>query len=157
MRPVSFFVDGLFGKERRVRPIDDDALLAADAEFAQCTPLIGAKLGVAKRFDGWELGGAAGLAFSLVDEDEKVREHALFIDVEANKYIGRGFVGGGVTFWDVTRSDTFTPGVLMHAGVPLTSNTRVPVYFMVEGRLFFDGVDDIDNNYQFWGGLRVRF
>lgn len=158
VRAVSFFADGLFGKERRTRELGDDALLANDAEFAQCTPLLGVKLGVAKRFSNdWELAGAAGVAFSLVDPDEKVREHALFIDVEANKYLGRGFVGLGATFWDVTRSDSFTPGVLVHGGVPLGNSARFPTYFLVEGRLFFDGIDEIDNNYQFWGGIRVRF
>lgn len=158
VRPFSIFGDALFGKERRSRPIDNDALLESDEEFAQCSPLFGVKLGVAKRFSNdWELAGAVGVALSLVDKDEKVREHALFIDVEANKYIGRAFVGGGLTMWDVTRSDTFTPGALVHVGLPITNSVRVPVYFLVEGRLFFDGIDEIDNNYQFWGGVRVRF
>ena len=158
MRPVSIFADGLFGKERRSRPFDDDALLQTDEEFAQCSPLLGVKLGVAKRFaNDWELAGAAGVAFSLVSKDEKVREHALFVDIEANKWIGRGFVGLGATFWDLTRSDTFTPGALVHVGLPLWDTARFPTYFLVEGRVFFDGVDDIDNNYQFWGGVRIRF
>jgi hypothetical protein len=30
-------------------------------------------------------------------------------------------------------------------------------YFVGEGRLSFDRIDDISNNYQFWAGLRVRF
>jgi len=158
VRPVAIFGDALFGKERRSRPIDNDALLESDEEFAQCSPLFGVKLGVAKRFaNDWELAGAVGVAFSLVDKDEKVREHQLFIDVEANKYIGRAFVGGGLTMWDVTRSDTFTPGALVHVGLPIADSVRFPVYFLVEGRLFFDGIDEIDNNYQFWGGVRVRF
>jgi len=29
--------------------------------------------------------------------------------------------------------------------------------FVAEGRLFFDEVDDVRNNYQAWGGLRVVF
>lgn len=158
VRPFSIFGDALFGKERRTRPIDDDALLESDEEFAQCAPLFGVKLGVAKRYaNDWELAGAVGVALSLVDKDEKVREHQLFIDVEANKYLGRAFVGGGLTLWDVTRSDSFTPGALVHVGVPITNSVRFPVYFLVEGRLFVDGIDEIDNNYQFWGGVRVRF
>jgi hypothetical protein len=27
---------------------------------------------------------------------------------------------------------------------------------MAEGRLPFEDLDDIDNNYQVWGGLRLR-
>jgi hypothetical protein len=157
-RAVSFFADGLFGKERRVRPLDDEALLETDEEFAQCSPLLGVKLGVAKRFaNDWEIAGAAGVAFSLVQGDDKVREHQLFVDVEANKWVGRGFVGGGVSLWDLTRSDSFTPAAMVHVGLPIADQVRFPVYFLLEGRLFFDQLDDVENNYQFWGGVRVRF
>ena len=154
-----FFVDGLFGKERRVRPIDDDAVLESDEEFAQCSPLVGVKLGMAKRFENnWEIAGAVGVALNLVSDDDKVREHALFVDVEANKYVGGNvFVGVGLSLWDFTRSDTLTPAALVHLGLPLAPNAKFPVYFLVEGRVFFDGADDIDNNYLFWGGLRIRF
>jgi hypothetical protein len=31
------------------------------------------------------------------------------------------------------------------------------VYFVGEGRLFFDHIDDVSNNYQLWGGVRVHF
>src|SRR6185503_1065640 len=102
------------------------------------------------RSNDWELAGAVGVAFSLVDPDEKVREHALFVDVEANKYVGRAFLGGGLSLWDITRSDTFTPAAMVHIGLPLNDQARFPVYFLVEGRLFFDHIDEIDNNYQFW-------
>lgn len=161
--PAAFrlVADGLFGKERRLRPFDEDGDALSDAdEFGQCSPLLGVKLGVAKRFDNnWELAGLAGVAFSLVSEDDgKVREHQLFIDVEANRHFANDvFVGFGLSAWDITRSDTFTPAALVHVGVPLARGARFPVYFLVEGRLFFDGIDEIDNNYQFWGGLRVRF
>lgn len=148
-----FFVDGLFGKERRVRPVD------GDLEAGQCSPLAGVKLGVSKRFaNNWEIGTAVGVALSLVQADDKVREHALFIDVEANRYLGDGFfVGFGLSAWDLTRSDSFTPAAMVHLGLPIAPHARFPVYFLVEGRAFLDGLDDIDNNYQFWGGLRARF
>ena len=156
---VRLFADGLFGKERRVRALDDDALVGTgEGEFAQCTPLVGLKLGVARRFDNdWELGGAVGVALSVVQDDDKVREHALFVEAEVNRWIGRGFVGGGVGLWDLTRSDTLTPTAMVHFGLPVADQLRFPIYFLVEGRLFLDNVDDIDNNYQFWGGFRVRF
>jgi len=31
------------------------------------------------------------------------------------------------------------------------------VYFIGEGRLFFDNIDSVDNNYNFWGGIRIHF
>lgn len=158
-RRVRVFADGLFGKERRVRPLDDDALVGTgEGEYAQCTPLVGLKVGVARRFDNnWELAGAVGVALSVVRDDDKVREHALFVEAEANRWIGRGFVGGGVGLWDLTRSDTLTPTAMVHVGLPVADQLRFPIYFLVEGRLFLDNADAIDNNYQFWGGIRVRF
>jgi hypothetical protein len=158
-RRVRVFADGLFGKERRVRPLDDDALVGTgEGEYAQCTPLVGLKVGVARRFDNhWEVAGAAGVALSVVRDDDKVREHALFVEAEANRWIGRGFVGGGVGLWDLTRSDTMTPVAMVHVGLPVADQIRFPIYVLLEGRLFLDNADDIDNNYQFWGGIRIRF
>ena len=160
-----FFIDLLGGKDRRVRPIagrftNDGSKVVGDAgasnaDFAQCSPVLGLKIGVAKRFDNdWEVAGAVGVALSLVNDDKKVREHEMLVDLEANKYLSGGaFVGTGVSFWDITRSDTFTPALLLHAGVPMGSH---PVYFVIEGRVFLRNVDNIQNNYQFWGGIRVK-
>ena len=136
-----------------MRPVD-----GTDLEYTQCSPLLGLKFGVAKRFrNDWELAGALGVAFSLVSGD-KVREHQLFADIEANRYLGGGtFLGTGLSLWDLTRSDTFTPAWLVHAGVPLAKHAKYPVYLLVEGRLFLDHAGDASNNYQFWGGVRVRF
>jgi hypothetical protein len=169
VKGTPFFIDVLGGKDRRVRPIagrknlDGTAVVAnaasSAADFAQCSPLIGLKFGVAKRFQNdWELAGALGVAISLVNDDKKVRESELFADVEANKYLNGGsFVGTGISFWDLTRSDTFTPAWMLHFGVPLGHHPAHPVYFVGEGRLFFDHIDDVSNNYQLWAGVRVHF
>ena len=151
--PTVFF-DVLAGKDRRTRPIENTNL-----EFAQCSPLLGLKVGVAKRLQNdWEVAGALGAAISLVTNDKKVKESALFVDVEANKYLSGGaFVGTGLSFWDLTRSDTFTPALLLHFGLPLAKHAKYPVFLVGEGRVFFDHIGDIQNNYQFWGGVRVQF
>ena len=161
----AFFIDALAGKDRRVRPIqgrttgDGSRALANSglSDFAQCSPIVGVKIGAAKRFQNdWELAVAGGVAFSLVNDDKKVREHPVLVDVEANKFLGNGvFVGTGLSLWDITHSDTFTPAWLLHVGVPLGSHPKHPVYFLGEGRLFFDHIDDIRNNYQFWAGVRI--
>jgi len=150
---AALFFDVLGGKDRRVRPIEDTEL-----EFAQCSPLLGLKLGVAKRFqDNWEVAGALGAAISLVTDDQKVNESALFVDAEVNKYLAGGaFIGTGLSLWDLTRGDTRTPAWLLHVGLPLAKNATYPVFFIGEGRLFFDHIDDISNNYLFWGGVRVH-
>jgi len=45
-----------------------------------------------------------------------VREHELFVDVEANKYLSGGaFVGTGISLWDLTRNNyQFFAGVRVH-------------------------------------------
>ena len=154
VRTSPFFLDVLAGKDRRVRPANLSEGRAVD--FAQCSPLMGLKLGLAKRFaNDWELASALGVAFSLAGDD-KVREHALFVDIEANKYLNRAFVGTGLSLWDLTRSETFTPAWMVHFGVPLGTH-KVQPYFLTEGRLFLDNADDARNNYQFWAGVRLKF
>src|SRR4029079_218093 len=121
--------------------------------FAQCSPLLGVKFGVAKRWaNDWELAGAAGVAFSLVTDDKKVREHEVLVDVEINKYLGKHdiLLGTGLSLWDLTHSDTFEPGWMVHVGAPLGTSR---VYLLGEGRLFFRQMDDIENNYQLWAGV----
>jgi hypothetical protein len=49
----------------------------------------------------------------------------------------------------VNKSEVFIDAELNHPAHP--------VYFLGEGRLFFDHIDDVSNNYQFWGGVRVHF
>jgi hypothetical protein len=151
---LAVFFDVLGGKERRVRPIE-----GTDLEFAQCSPLLGLKFGVAKRFQNdWELAGALGVAISLVTDNQKVKESALFVDAEVNKYLhGGSFIGTGLSLWDLTRGDTFTPAWLLHFGLPLSRSARHPVFFIGEGRLFFDHIGDVRNNYLIWGGVRVQF
>ncbi len=130
----------------------------SSADFAQCSPLVGLKVGLARRFESdWELAGAAGIAFSLIGADDKVREHEVLIDVEANRYLrADAFVGTGLSLWDVTHSDTFTPAWMGHVGLPLGTHPTHPVHFLIEGRVFFDQLDDARNNYQFWAGVRVH-
>ena len=151
---MAVFFDVLGGKDRRVRPIED-----TDLEFAQCSPLLGLKFGVAKRFrNDWEVAGAVGVAINLVNSDEKVRESALFVDAEVNRYMSGGaFIGTGLSLWDLTRSDTMTPAWLLHVGLPLTKNWKYPLFFLTEGRLYFDHLDDVSNNYLIWAGLRLKF
>jgi hypothetical protein len=155
VRSAGVFFDVLGGKERRVRPVGNDT----EIDFAQCSPLLGVKFGVAKRFkNDWELAATIGVAISLVTDDHKVKESELLIDAEVNRYLGGGsFVGTGISFWDLTRKDTFTPAWLLHFGYPLTKSERHPIYLMVEGRLFFDHIGDVSNNYQVWAGVRMHF
>ena len=41
------------------------------------------------------------------NDGTKVREHEVLVDVEGNKHFGGDtFVGTGISFWDITHSDT---------------------------------------------------
>jgi hypothetical protein len=156
-----FFFDILAGKDRRTRDLPlkliggGQALANAGAgAYAQCEPLLGLKFGAGKRFSNdVEVNGAVGLGLSLVSDKAKVRQHALFADLELNKYIGRGYIGTGFTLWDFTNDAA--PGVLLHFGVPLNKSDSHPVHFVGQGRIFFG--DDIKDNYLLWGGVRVHF
>lgn len=169
-RSFWFFGDVFGGKDRRVRPIagvntlDGDPVRAnaggiGGLDYAQCSPMVGLNLGIGKRLpNNWELAATAGLAASVVQAGHKVREHQVTLDVEANKYLKNGmFLGTGVSMWDLFHSDSFEPALLTHFGVPLGTHPTHPIYFVGEGRLFFRQLDDVANNYQFWGGLRVHF
>ena len=88
----------------------------------------------------------------------KQRADDKIADIEGNKYFSNDvFLGTGISFWDLTRSETFTPAWLVHFGIPLNKGSKTPVYFMGEGRLFFDNIDSASSNYNFWGGIRVHF
>jgi hypothetical protein len=147
------FFDVLGGKERRVRPVED-----SDRAFAQCSPLVGLKVGVAKRFrNDWEVVGAIGAGVSLVTEYQPANQSALFADAEVNKYLAGGsFIGTGFSLWDLTRRDIWTLEWLLHFGLPLSKSVKYPVFFVGEGRLSLDHLDDIGNNYEVWAGVRVR-
>jgi hypothetical protein len=161
-----FFVDAFIGKDRRVRETDDRTTgngnpviaNAGAGEFAQCSPAVGFAVGVSKRFENdWELTGSGGISFSLVTDDLKVHENQVFVDVEVHKYLSRAFVGTGISLWDITHSDTFTPAWLLLFGVPLSNQPNPRTYFVGEARLLLDHASDLSNNYQFWAGVRVKF
>ncbi len=85
---------------------------------------------------------------------------SFFGEVEVNRiFKGGAYLGTGLGLYDFTHGDNITPSVLLHAGLPLTkyADERSRLLFVVEGRLFLDQIDSIDNNYQFWGGFRYIF
>lgn len=156
-----FFFDALAGKERRVRDLPLETIGGGQAfanagagEYAQCSPLLGLKFGMGKRFSNdMEVLGAVGLGLSLVSDDDKVREHAVFADLELNKYIGRGYIGTGFTVWDFANETV--PGLLLHFGLPLNNSDSHPIHFVGQSRLFF--ADGLQDNYLLWAGVRFKF
>jgi len=146
------FLGGYFGKERLLHDeAEDHDDITPFAEFARCAPLAGFQIGVQPKIgDNSQFEAAVGFKFPFEDDAHT----NVFIDAALNRLASRGFFGGGVSAWDLGK-DSAGVGLLLQGGFDLDKDgkwqlvgqTRVP---------FFNQFDDIDNNYQFWGGLRFR-
>jgi hypothetical protein len=79
---------------------------------------------------------------------------SLYADGAVNYLLGGGFIGGGVTFWDIFEDDTRFVGLLVQAGFDLSDDGKWQL--VGQARAPFDQFDDLDNNYQLWGGIRFR-
>jgi hypothetical protein len=149
------FVMGAVGKQRRTLDQEDAAGVTIRDSF--CDALLGIKGGVEFPMgERWVFAPAVGVAFNLEEADRT----SLFADAEFNyKLDNGGYIGTGVGLWDFTHSDNTTLNLLFNLGLPLTkySDGAGKLLFTVEGRLFFDEFDNIDDNYQFWGGIRYVF
>jgi hypothetical protein len=152
-----FFIGGFVGKERRQEE------LVGGLFDADCTALIGVKGGVLPRIaENVEAELSAGLAFELEDDDDDIEldddeddsSVNLYIDAAINGYFNGGFIGGGVSFWDLTEEDSRTVALLVQAGFDLSPNRTWQL--VVEARAPFEDLDDLGNNYMFWGGVRFR-
>jgi hypothetical protein len=145
------FILGAFGKERRTLEEDGSVI----GTF--CDPMIGIKGGVQYQLSPhFMLAPAVGIGINLDEGDRTV----LFAELEANyTFANGGYLGTGIGVWDFGHSDNVTPHLLVHLGVPVVryADERARLLFAVESRLFFDNFDDIENNYQFWAGLRYVF
>ena len=148
--PGLFIDAGLVGKQRR----PEGTLLLGD-----CDTLFGVKAGVLPTFGEhgeFELSG--GLKFEVSDDDnstddiliDKHGKHtAVFVDAALHARFTNGFVGGGISFWDLNDPLLRSAALLVQFGV----GNRVGL--LVEGRVPFKH-SDIQNNYQIWAGIRIR-
>jgi hypothetical protein len=144
------------GKQRRQYDEDDPAGLGTAFLPGFCDPLVGAKVGIEKALgDHWVVAPAVGFAYNTDESDRS----SLFVDAELNyRFANAAYIGTGVGLWDITHSDFLTPTALVQFGFPLWKGTgRSALFFVTEGRVFFDRLSDVDSNYQFWGGLRFLF
>ena len=150
------FVAGLFGKQQRQYDDTDPAEIGrlTNPVPAFGDPLLGAKGGVSlKVTERWRFAPAVGLAANLDARDRT----SLFGDAELDYVFRRGaYLGTGLTLWDLTHTETFTPGWLWAAGAPIwQSEARKHQLLLVgEWRQLFDRMSDPDVNYQFWAGLK---
>jgi len=154
--PGLFFLGAFLGKERRVL-FESGPFIAAD-----CVTLLGIKGGVLPRLgDNAELELALGGKFVISDDDSEDFDdsngeiddidNSIFADVAIHGLFDGGFVGGGVSFWDITNDDLRTVSLLLQVG--FGSDT---VMFSAEGRVPFEELSDAGSNYMFWAGVRIR-
>jgi hypothetical protein len=142
------FVSGFFGKERRIHE-----------EFlnGRCAPLVGVSGGYGFFVsDNVELAPVFGVAINTRDTENT----AVFAELELNGHFGRGFVGAGIGVWDIFSDDDIggrDGDIMGQFGIHLTDTDSVRISWVNQGRLFFDTLDDIENNYMFWTGLRFQF
>ena len=163
------FVAGFAGKQQRQYDDTDPAGLGRLPVYGEGPGLplkdvpaffdtqLGVKGGVARKMsDRWTFAPAIGLAPNLDATDRTL----LFGDAEIDFLFTSGaYLGTGVTFWDVTRSESITAGWLGTFGVPVWhSDERMnQALIAVEYRQLFDRLSDHDVNYQFWGGLKYVY
>jgi hypothetical protein len=156
-----FFVGGYFGKERLTH--DDfadhedqfESSVAFGDGFSRCAPIAGFQIGIQPKIsEKAEFEGAIGIKFPFDDEDKQGNAHtAIFADAAVNYLAGKGFFGGGLSFWDIGK-DSGGIGLLLQGGFDLDANGKWQ--FVGQARAPFSEFGNLENNYQLWGGIRFR-
>jgi len=148
------------GKERRTEL--EGLFLDSD-----CVTLLGVKGGVLPRLgENGELELSVGGKFPIGDDDDDDNgiddldgdadddgnDNTIFADAAIHALFGNGgFVGGGVSFWDLTNEELRTVALLVQFGFGAEN-----LQFTFEARAPFEDFDDLGNNYMVWGGIRIR-
>jgi hypothetical protein len=141
---LPFFLGAYLGKERLTHDDDDVSV------FSRCSAEVGLAIGVQPKIgDNAEFEAALGVKFPFEDDAHT----ALFADAAVNRILSGGFFGGGLSWWDIGK-DSGGLGVLLQGGVDLTRSGKWQL--VGQARAPFSRLDDLENNYQFWGGFRFR-
>ena len=155
---IDWFVSGLFGKERRTRPVDVEATPLASAGTVNqslCAPLLGVKFGPELKVSpNFKINPGMGLAVNFEDSGYT----SLFAEAEFNYYSTglKNYVGASFGIWDFTHGDFVTPSIGLQFGSQVWTNAKEDkMYVVAEGRMFTRTFDaGLSNNYQFWAGIR---
>ncbi len=144
--PFPLFAGAYFGKERLFH---DEG---PGAPGSRCAAIAGVEVGIQPKIgEKAELEAAVGFKLNARDTENS----SVFADLAINGLLGPAFIGGGVSAWDLTRSNgSRALALLLQTGVDLTPDGKFQL--VMQGRAPFNKMDDVDNNYMFWGGLRFR-
>lgn len=147
---LPFYVGGYFGKERFVHDeVDghDDGFIAP---AAICAEHLGFGVGYQPMLgDHAQFDAQLGIKLNFEDNAHS----ALFADAAVNYVGGRGFFGGGLSWWDIGK-DSGGIGPLVQGGFDLDKDGKWQL--VGQARAPFSEFDDMSNNYQVWGGIRFR-
>ena len=140
------FVGAYFGKERLVHDS------GPGSPGGRCAPLVGVEVGFQPMIaTNTELEVGAGAKINTRDSDN----WSIFGDLAVNRVVGAGFFGGGISAWDLTRDNgSRSVALLLQGGFDLSKDGKWQL--VAQARAPFNKFDNLDNNYQFWGGLRFR-
>ncbi len=117
----------------------------------RCAAIIGAEVGIQPKIaENTELEAAFGVKVNLRDSENT----SVFGDIAVNQIFGKVFLGGGVSAWDLTESDTRSIALLLQTGFDLTSDGKLQL--VAQARAPFNKMRDLDSNYMVWGGFRFR-
>lgn len=137
---VPLFVGAYGGKQR---------LFQDNYPGGRCAGLIGLELGFQPMIaDQTQLEIGVGPTFNTRDSGRT----SMFADLAVNRVLDKGFFGGGLSFWDLTLSDTRSVALLLQGGFDLSKNGKWQLVGQARGP--FNHFSDLSNNYQIWGGLR---
>jgi hypothetical protein len=139
------YVGAYLGKERLVHDDHDGVNIGA-----LCSAIAGIGVGFQPMIgESLQFDGQVGLKIGFEDNSHTTA----FADAALNYAPGRGFFGAGLSWWDVGK-DTSDLGLLVQGGFDLDSDGKWQL--VGQARAPFSQFDDIDNNYQVWGGIRFR-
>ncbi|MGE5198773.1 MAG: hypothetical protein ACM3H9_03975 [Rhodospirillaceae bacterium] len=152
---IDWFVSGLFGKERRTRPVDAAEDSTTTVNESLCSPLLGVKFGPELKVGpNFKINPGMGVAVNFEDSSYT----SLFAEAEFNYYSTglRNYVGASFGIWDFTHGDYVTPSIGIQFGSQVWTNAKEDkMYVVAEGRMFTRTFDaGLENNYQFWAGIR---
>ena len=143
---LPIYLGAYFGKERLVHDTDEDF-----PTTTICAEHLGLGVGFQPMLGAHaQLDAQLGVKLNFEDNAHT----ALFADVAVNYVASRGFIGGGVTWWDMSK-DSGGFGLLVQGGFDLDKDGKWQLVGQCRGP-FAGEFDDFSNNYQIWGGIRFR-
>ena len=152
---LPFFVGAYFGKERLVHDHLIGNEVAPPSSVAVARPICAEHIGIAAGIQpkiGENAEAEVAVGYKINFEDGA--HSSLYADGAVNYLFGSGFIGGGITFWDIFQDDTRFFGLLVQAGWDVTRDGKWQIVGQARGP--FDEFGDLDNNYQLWAGVRFR-